>query len=138
MADLAQQFLEEAAPQTAPQGAVQPANSLDQLDGLVQTPMDSFMLTMLKYADRYGLLDTLGQPGDDVQNQLEGLGDEDILAYLSKEEIDELVTKFEAIPPDQQETLLNAVKQESPETYKSILARVRLVRGRNNVVSQHG
>lgn len=95
------------------------------------SPAEDFLLTLIGFGEERGFLDQSSELS--IEDQLDVIGNEDILNLMSREEIITLTQKFDAIPPEQQEVLLNAVREQSPETFQKIQVGLRFGRSAQGV-----
>ena len=121
------------APQASqPQQQQQPKSLVDHLAPLIQTPMDDFLVTLMNVADQKGVLDAAFQ-NSTVEDQADLLDQQaDPLQFLSKEELQLLITKFMAIPEPDRSKLAEQLRQQlAPAVSQRLDSIVRFTQGRD-------
>ena len=103
---------------------------LEVLRQQIQTPEDDFMVTLMEMADKRGELDEAMSAKPTVEEELDYVAlEENPLGGYSKEEVEILLQKFEAMNPDVQQGMLSTIKQTNPVLHQQIMVAIRLVRG---------
>ena len=126
---------EGAAPQ---QGAA--PQSVSSLRPLVTNEMEDFLMTLIELADSHGVLDESMNPNgsDSIEERIESI-DADAMQEFSRDEWILLVGKFQKIPPEVQQQLLDLVKQEDPRLHARILSAIRMTsRGPGPIENPNG
>jgi hypothetical protein len=103
------------------------------LGPLVSGPVDDFIVTLLSMMDDRGILNEAMSPAPpSIEQQVddaEPIQEGDPLEYFSRAEIETLVAKFEATPPEFQQQIIQALQAEDPRAAQRIQAAIRMVRG---------
>jgi hypothetical protein len=108
--------------QISPQAVPTEGGSVADLQQLVDSPESDFLMTIITVLDDMGILDeTFG----DIQGDV--LPEDDTSDELSREQIELLLGKFKALPPETQESLAAQMQQEAPDIFQKIQAGLRLV-----------
>jgi hypothetical protein len=105
-------------------------------------PVQEFFAEIMGMGDDHDLLDSM-QMEPSVENQLDeqsGVNDQlDPIAEIGRDQMQVLVTKFNAIPPERQHEVVDLFRKElSPEMFRKLEAIVRLMSGRDTQVQATG
>ena len=105
-------------------------------------PVQEFFVEIMGMGDDHDLLDSI-QAEPDVESQLDeasGVNDQlDPMAEIGQEQMQVLVQKFNAIPPERQHEVVDLFRQElPPEMFRKLEAVVRLMSGRETQVQATG
>lgn len=129
---LTEELLQGEQPQAMPEPGV------SSLRPLVTNEMEDFLMTLMELADSHGILDEAMSGEETIEDRIEAI-DADALQEFSQEEWVLLVGKFQKLPPEVQQQLLDLVRQEDPKLHARILAAVRMTsRGPGPVENDDG
>ncbi len=121
------------------QGGIPGQGGTSQALRQIQTqgdPTEEFLISLIELAESKGMDmdEIMGQPPS-VEDQLDEQDPTaDPAEFLSREEMEAMMQKFEAMPPEAQQGIMQQLQAEAPEMFQRIQAIMRMLRGSGGVV----